>query len=123
MSYMTDRKRVEGLGSAKDGTEHAWRMKLSSIALVILCPLFIFTFGAAYGGTYEDVLAYYSSPIPALIAALTLTVGWLHFKDGVQVLIEDYTHGMTRTALIVATVCLSYTMVAASLYAIVRLAL
>ena len=86
-------------------------------------PLFIFTFGAAYGGSYEDVLAYYSSPFPALVAALTLTVGWLHFKDGVQVLVEDYTHRLTRTGLIVAMTCLSYAMVAASLYAIVRLAL
>ncbi|RED14146.1 succinate dehydrogenase, hydrophobic membrane anchor protein [Pontivivens insulae] len=123
MSFITDRKRVDGLGSAKDGTEHAWRMKLSSIGLTILVPLFIFTFGAAYGGSYEDVLTYYSSPFPALVAALTLTVGWLHFKDGVQVLIEDYTHGLTRTGLIVAMTCLSYAMVAASLYAIVRLAL
>ena len=35
-----------GLGSAHGGTHHLWHMQLSSAALVILVPLFIFTFGS-----------------------------------------------------------------------------
>ena len=72
MAYLTDRKRATGLGSAKSGTEHFWAMKVSSVALLILIPLFVFTFGAALGGTYEEVVAYYSRPGPAIIAALTI---------------------------------------------------
>ncbi|WP_316015131.1 succinate dehydrogenase, hydrophobic membrane anchor protein [Roseobacter sp. HKCCA0434] len=123
MDFRTDRKRVMGLGSAKDGTEHAWNIKLSSIGLAILIPLFIFTFGATLGSDYETALATYQRPFPAIVAILTLLVGWLHFKQGVQVLIEDYTGGGTRTALIVAMTCLSYAAAAAGVFAIVTIAL
>lgn len=49
MAYLTDRKRAMGMGSAKSGTAHFWAMKVSSVALLILIPLFVFTFGSALG--------------------------------------------------------------------------
>ena len=72
MAFMTDRKRAEGNGSAKSGTMHHWHMMVSSVALVVLLPIFIFQFGATLGGSYEEVIAYYSRPVPAAIAALTM---------------------------------------------------
>jgi succinate dehydrogenase / fumarate reductase membrane anchor subunit len=93
MRYLTDRKRATGMGSAKSGTAHFWAMKVSSVALLILVPLFVFTFGAILGAPYEEVVAYYSRPFPAIVAALTLIVGLEHFQSGAQVLIEDYVHG------------------------------
>lgn len=123
MAYMTARKRAIGLGSAKDGTHHYWKMQVSSVALLILIPLFIFTFGSILGSPQAEVTAYYSRPFPAIVAALTILVGMMHFKDGVQVLIEDYSEGLTRKALIVATICLSYAVAAVGLFAIARLAL
>ena len=50
MSYLTDRKRATGLGSAKSGAAHHWSMTISSVALLVLIPLFVFTFGSALGG-------------------------------------------------------------------------
>ncbi len=123
MAYLTDRKRAEGLGSAKTGTEHMWLMTVTSVALIPLTVLFIFTFGTALGLPYDEALAYYARPWPSLIAVLTLATGWYHFRYGVQVLIEDYTHGLTRTALIIAMICLSYAAIAASVLAIARIAL
>ncbi len=123
MAFLTDRKRATGLGSAKTGTEHFWSMKISSVALVILIPLFIFTFGASLGKPYEEVIAFYSRPFPAIVAALTIWVSFMHFKDGVQVLIEDYTHGLTRKVLIIAMICLSYAAAAAGVFAVARIAL
>lgn len=123
MSYLTDRKRVSGLGSAKSGTHHHWSMMVSSTALLFLVPLFIFTFGPIYGSSYDEVLAYYSNPFPAIVAALTMVVGLVHFKGGVQTLIEDYVHGFTGKVLIVATTFLSYGAAAVALFAIARLAL
>lgn len=123
MSYMTDLKRAAGLGSAHQGTEHHWSMTKSSYALLILVPLFVFTFGAVLGSPYEDVVAYYSRPIPALIAALTLVVGLMHFKGGAQTMIEDYVHGYARKLAVIAATCLSYALAAAGVYAILRLAL
>ncbi|GFE63284.1 succinate dehydrogenase, hydrophobic membrane anchor protein [Litoreibacter roseus] len=122
MAYMTDRKRAEGMGSAKSGTEHHWHMMVSSVALAILVPLFIFTFGRILGAPYEEVVAYFGRPFPAIVAALTVVVSFLHFKNGVQVLIEDYVHGTMRKVLIIAMICLSYAAAGTGLFAIARLA-
>ncbi len=123
MAFLTDRKRAEGLGSAKTGTDHHWHMMVTSVALVGLIPLFIFTFGAVLGSPYEEVIAYYQRPFPAIIAALTMLVGFIHFRKGVQTLIEDYVHGFARKALIIAMICLSYSAAAIAIFAIVRIAL
>ncbi|MCA0271458.1 MAG: succinate dehydrogenase, hydrophobic membrane anchor protein [Proteobacteria bacterium] len=123
MRYLTDRKRATGLGSAKSGTEHFWHMQISAVALAILIPLFIFTFGRILGAPYEDVVAYYGRPFPAIVAGLTLVVGMTHFKNGAQVMIEDYAHGFTRKVLIVGTIFLSYAVMATGLFALIRLAL
>ena len=123
MRYLTDRKRATGMGSAKTGTEHFWNMQVSSAGLAVLIPLFIFTFGRIVGGTYEEVTAYFANPFPAIVAALTIIVGFTHFKNGAQTLIEDYTDGTTRKILIIATICLSYAAMATGLFALVRLAL
>lgn len=123
MHYLTDRKRATGLGSAKSGTEHLWHMQISSVALLFLIPAFIFTFGRVLGRSYADVLTFYTHPFPAIVAALTLIVGLVHFKNGAQVMIEDYAHGITRKALIISATCFSYGSIAIGLFALIKLAL
>ncbi|MGR3435882.1 MAG: succinate dehydrogenase, hydrophobic membrane anchor protein [Shimia sp.] len=123
MAFLTDRKRAVGLGAAGAGTEHFWSMTVSSAGLLVLTPLFVWVFGRALGGGYAEVAATFARPVPALIAVLFLVTGWLHFKNGVQVLIEDYTRGLTQKALIIGTACLSYAAAAAALFAIARVAL
>ena len=123
MAYLTDRKRADGLGSSKTGTEHFWQMKVSSVALAVLIPLFVFTFGRILGAPYPEVLAYFARPFPAIITGLTLVVGLVHFKNGAQVMIEDYAQGSTRKALIIGATCLSYACMATGLFALIRLAL
>lgn len=123
MPILTDRKRAAGLGSAHSGTHHHWNMIISSVALCGLVPLFIFTFGSALGGTYEEVIAYYQRPFPAIVGILTLLVGMIHFRHGVQTLIEDYVGGTLRKALILAMISLSYTAATVGIFAIARIAL
>ncbi|AXT27268.1 MULTISPECIES: succinate dehydrogenase, hydrophobic membrane anchor protein [Ruegeria] len=123
MRYLTDRKRAAGLGSAKSGTAHFWAMKVSSVALLILVPLFVFTFGPVLGQPFDVVLEYYSRPFPAIVAALTLAVGFKHFADGAQVMLEDYVHGTLEKVLIILVTCLSYGAAAAGIFAIARIAL
>ncbi len=123
MSYLTDRKRASGMGSAKSGTEHHWSMTVSSGALLILIPLFIFTFGPMLGASYEEVTAYFARPFPAVIAGLTIVVTFKHFADGVQAVIEDYVHGISQKIAMIATTCISYAAMGFGLYAVIRLAL
>ena len=123
MAYLTDRKRAVGMGSAKSGTEHHWSMMVSAVAMAILVPLFIFTFGRILGAPYEEVIAYYSRPFPAIVAALTIVVGMMHFKNGVQALIEDYVQGTARKVAIILSICLCYAIAGTGLFAIARIAL
>ncbi len=123
MAFLTDRKRAVGMGSAKTGTEHHWQMMVSSVALLFLIPMFVFTFGAILGSSYEEVIAYYQRPFPAVVAGLTMLVGFFHFRGGVQTLIEDYVHGLARKAAIIGMICLSYGAAAFAIFAIVRIAL
>ena len=123
MPFITDRKRVRGLGASGSGTSHHYQVQLTSAALVILIPLFVFTFGSVLGEPYAVVLLYYAQPFPAIVAALTILVGMIHFRQGVQVLLEDYTQGEARHWGVIAAICAAYTLAAAGLFALARLAL
>ncbi len=123
MGFMTNRKRAEGLGAAHRGTQHFWSMTISSVGLLMLVPLFVFTFGPMLGAPYEQVNAYFARPFPAIVAGLTILVGMMHFKNGVQIAIEDYTDGLTRKVLIIVMICISYALAATGLFAIARIAL
>ncbi len=123
MAFLTDRKRAMGMGAAKSGVHHFWAMKVSSVALLVLIPLFVFTFGPTLGGTHAEVTAYFARPFPAIIAAATIWVSMMHFKTGVQTLIEDYVHGLAQQVLIIATIILSYALAATGVFAVARIAL
>ena len=107
----------------KTGTSHFKAMKISSMALVALVPIFIITIGPIFGEQRVVVLAKLEQPIYALIVAVTFTVGLLHFKSGVQVLIEDYVHGTAQKLSIIGVTCLSYAAMATGLFAIAKMAL
>lgn len=123
MRYLTDRKRAQGLGSSGQGTQHHWHMLVSSILMVVAVPLFVFVFGAGYGGSYEEVLAYFGRPIPAIITGLTLAVIINHVKNEAHEAIEDYMHGAAEKLAIVASSALAYTLIAAGLFSLAKIAL
>ncbi|MBT8417552.1 MAG: succinate dehydrogenase, hydrophobic membrane anchor protein [Silicimonas sp.] len=123
MSYMTDLKRAVGHGSAREGTERHWWMTKSSAGLLILLPFFIFTFGPMLGRPHAEVVAYFARPFPAIVAALMIVVGFMHFKNGIKMVIEDYSHGLTREILILVTTFLSYGAAATGVFAIAKIAL
>ncbi|WP_128253303.1 succinate dehydrogenase, hydrophobic membrane anchor protein [Falsirhodobacter deserti] len=123
MRYVTDYKRARGLGSAHSGVHHYWSTQLSAAALIILIPLFMFTFGSALGSGYDEVLAYYSRPFPAVVAGLTLVVSMLHFKNGAIVMFEDYSKAYVRRSLILLATAFSYICIGLGVFALVKLAL
>lgn len=92
MSYKTDYGRVLGLGSAKDGTDHFWKQRVTAVALLVLTPLFIIPFAYNLGDSYEAVRIAYSHPINAIIACLFIVMSLYHFALGARVVIEDYIH-------------------------------
>ncbi len=123
MAFLTDRKRAQGLGSSGQGTQHHWHMLVSSILMVIVVPLFIFTFGAGYGGTHEEVLAFFGRPLPAIATAISMVVIINHVKNETHEAIEDYVHGTAEKLAIVAASAFAYTLIAAGLFSLAKIAL
>lgn len=122
MSYLTDRKRATGLGSAKSGTAHFWEQRLSAVALVVLTPLFVLPLAYNLGGTFEEVRAAYAHPVNAIIGVAFFLTGFLHFFQGVVVVIEDYVHGRWELVLIITMRMLSALFSLIGAFAILKIA-
>lgn len=92
MDMRTPLGKVRGLGSAKSGTEHFWKVRTTSIALVPLL-LFYVVFLVMYAGKpYADVISALSNPFVATINALTIIASIVHMKLGMEEIIQDYIH-------------------------------
>ncbi|MHC0054790.1 succinate dehydrogenase, hydrophobic membrane anchor protein [Actibacterium sp. D379-3] len=123
MAFLTDRKRAVGMGAAKQGPHHMWTMQITAMAMAVLVPLFVFTFGPMLGKSHDEVVAYFGQPFPAIVAILTMVVGFYHFRNGIQVVIEDYVGGAARKTLIMVMTCVSYALMAIGVFAIAKIAL
>lgn len=115
--------RVRGLGSAKEGTDHFWRQRLTAVANV---PLFIFFIGflvAINGADYATVRAAFAHPFVTLVFALMIFSALYHMRLGMQVIIEDYIHGEgLKLALIMLNTFFAIAVGAACAWALVKLA-
>jgi succinate dehydrogenase / fumarate reductase membrane anchor subunit len=87
MDYQTDRSRANGLGSAKEGTDHWWQQRVTAVALIPLGLLFIFPFAMVIGEGYEAALALYEHPLHAIVACLFILVAFNHLRLGLQVVL------------------------------------
>lgn len=124
MRYLTPRKAAKGLGAAGSatGTAHHWSMTVSSVALMVLTPAFIFVIANAIGLPHAGVLAYFSRPYPAIVTALFLIVGLLHYINGTQIMIDDYLAHTERKVAVIAAQLFGWAVVAAAIYALARMA-
>jgi succinate dehydrogenase / fumarate reductase membrane anchor subunit len=104
-----------------NGTDKHIRMIITSVILAIVAPIFIFTFGKVLGSSYEDANIFLSKPTNAIIVVLTVCIGLLHFRYGVQTLIEDYVRGSTKKILLTIANIICYSAIAINLISIIRI--
>ena len=84
---------VRGLGSAKQGTGHFIRQRLTAIANVPLIIAFIVIIISVQGESHAKVVEILASPFVALILLAVMISAVIHMRLGMQTVIEDYVHG------------------------------
>lgn len=84
---------VRGLGSAKEGTGHFVKQRLTALANVPLIIAFVIILISVQDEGYAAVVETLSSPIVAVIMLAVILSGVIHMRIGMQVIIEDYVHG------------------------------
>ncbi len=117
----TPLSRVRGLGSAREGTQHFWHQRLTAIANIPLIVFFIYVVVSLNGASHPEVVACLSKPWVAVIMLMVLGSGIYHMKLGMQVVIEDYVHGGTGKALLIANTFFAVVMATACGFAILKL--
>lgn len=124
MSLRTPLGRVLGLGAAKEGVQHWWLQRLTSIALVPLTIWFLVSLLALPAFDQATVRSWLSQGWTALLLCLLVLVASWHSQLGVRVVIEDYVHAAgDRTLLLVLVTFLHVFIAAAGLFAVLRVAL
>jgi succinate dehydrogenase / fumarate reductase membrane anchor subunit len=120
MSLQSPLGRVLGHGSAKEGVHHWWVQRLTSIALIPLTVWFVVSLFALPASDYATVVAWMAHGWTALLLVLFIAVATWHSKLGVQVVIEDYVHGGTKTLSLIVSTFAHLLVAAAAIFAVLR---
>jgi succinate dehydrogenase / fumarate reductase membrane anchor subunit len=116
--------KVRGLGSAREGTMHFWRQRLTAVANI---PLVLFLVGlliSLNGASYAETRTALANPFVALMLALAMFSMLYHMRLGMQIVIEDYVHGEgTKLALLMLNTFFAFAVGAVAAFALLKLAL
>ena len=124
MRYVTPRKAAVGMGASHTGTEHHWWMTVSSAALALLTPSFMMVVGTALQlPDRADILLYFTRPYPAIVVAIFMTLGMMHFIKGTRIMIDDYFDHTARKVAILFSVVFGWAVIAMTLFALARVQL
>jgi len=116
--------RVLGHGSAKEGVQHWWVQRLTSVALVPLTVWFVVSLLSLPSFDHATVAAWIGQLWTAVfLILLVLTAAW-HSQLGVRVVVEDYVHGNGMKTLTLTLVTLFHVVVAVTgVLAVLKVAL
>ncbi|HET6379134.1 MAG TPA: succinate dehydrogenase, hydrophobic membrane anchor protein [Methylocella sp.] len=120
--FHTARRKAGFLGSARSGTADAWRMRVTSVALVPLSIAFVCVLLSLPGKDLTAVREELGRPLPALALLLFVLTGVFHMKTGMQSIIDDYVHGPhLKGWLLMTNLFFSAGVGAACIYAVLKL--
>jgi succinate dehydrogenase / fumarate reductase, membrane anchor subunit len=114
--------RVRGLGSARSGTEHFWRQRLTAVANVPLTIAFVVIVVSLLGRNHAYVVQILGSPLVAMLMLLFIGSSIYHMRIGMQVIIEDYVHDeVTKLVLVMLNTFFAIVVGLTAAYAIFKL--
>jgi len=96
----TPLSRVRHLGSARAGTHHFWRQRVTAVALLPLTIAFVIIVTSLLGRNHAAVVQVIGSPPVAILMLLFVVTSAYHMWLGMQVIIEDYVHDDLRKFLL-----------------------
>jgi succinate dehydrogenase / fumarate reductase membrane anchor subunit len=113
---------VRGLGSARSGTDHFWRQRLTAVANVPLVIAFVVIVISLLGRNHAAAVQIIGSPVVAIILLLFVASVTYHMRLGMQAIIEDYVHGeLAKLALVLANTFFAVAVAFGCGYAILKL--
>ncbi len=108
--------------AAKAATADAWRMRVTSIALVPLAIGFVCVILKLIGKDYAAAHAELGHTAPALLILLFLLAGIIHMKIGMQSIIDDYVHAARwKEAALMGNLFFSVVIGMACVYAVLKI--
>jgi succinate dehydrogenase / fumarate reductase, membrane anchor subunit len=123
VSLRSPLRRVLGLGSARDGVQHWWLQRLTSVALVPLSIWFVVSLLTLPSLDHPIVTAWMSQSWTALLLIVLVLVATWHSQLGVRVVVEDYVHGAGAKFLTLVIVGFAHILLgAAGVFAVLRVA-
>lgn len=128
---MSDRETIQsplakarGLGSAKDGTAHWIKQRLTAVANVFLVLWVIGSLVALPLGEYDTVTQWLAKPWNAILMVLTVISVFTHAVLGSEVIIEDYVHNKPfKIFKLVAVKFVYFALAVACIFSILKVAL
>jgi succinate dehydrogenase / fumarate reductase membrane anchor subunit len=100
MSMRTPLSIVTGSGSAREGTSHFWRQRVTALANIPLTLFLVWLVASLAGSSRADVVTMLGNPIVATLLLLTIVSVTWHMRLGVQVVVEDYVHTESTKVLV-----------------------
>ncbi len=122
MSLRTPLKTARRLGSAKDGTGHFWKQRVTGVANLFLAAFLVWLLISLSGADHATAKSTLSQPVIALPLLLLILSGMIHMRLGMQTIIEDYVHTeAAKIVLLMLNTFFAITVGTASVFAILKL--